>query len=518
MTPRPDVIRVESRSRPIPYDDPFAAYQRLAARFGTRSVFLLESLAGPEAVARRSAIGVGPLAGLRLRGRRLTWHGHPPLVRCLRRAAAATGLLAGRPYGAEPYDDGPSATGTDELTGRDRVWDLLRHVRDRFEIVRDAPEPRFRFGFFGYLGYDMAWAVERLPHTIPPGGGPAGHMPDLDLTVYAAYAEYDLTARTARLVVNHGALWPSPDAGALLDVLRPGGDGPPESGEVPEPGEVADSVGRDDYARMVDTALAHIGRGDIYQVQLGHELTIRTPLGPLGAYRRLRARNPSPYGYLARLGPYTVLGASPELFVRSDDGAVTMKPIAGTAPRVGVAARDRATAERLRTDEKEIAEHVMLVDLCRNDVGRVCRPGTLRADGLLEVEPYSHVQHLVSTVTGRVAPGCDEYDVITAAFPAGTMTGAPKVRAMEIIESLESTRRGVYAGAIGLIDFGGHLNTALCIRSAVHHEGAYVLRASAGVVADSDPDREWAETLHKLGALHWALTGREVAERARAAR
>jgi len=517
MTPRRDVIRVRSRSRPVPYDDPFAAYQRLAARYGERSVFLLESLAGPESVARRSAIGIGPLAGLRLRGRHLTWHGHPPLLRRLRRTVAATGLLTDRPSGAEPYGDLPSANGADELAGEDRVWDLLRHVRDRFEVTRDAAEPRFRFGFFGYLGYDMAWAVERLPHHIPHGGGPAGHMPDLDLTIYAAYAEYDVTNRTARLVTNHGEPWPSPDEDALLAALRPGDD-PPGPGEVPGPEEVADSVRPDHYARMVDTALGHIGRGDIYQVQLGHELTIRTPLAPLDAYRRLRTRNPSPYGYLARLGPYTVLGASPELFVRSEGGAVTMKPIAGTAPRVGVAARDEATAERLRADEKEIAEHVMLVDLCRNDVGRICRPGSLRASGLLEVEPYSHVQHLVSTVTGRLAPGRDEYDVIAAAFPAGTMTGAPKVRAMEIIEALETTRRGVYAGAIGLIDFGGDLNTALCIRSAVHHGNAYVIRASAGVVADSDPDREWDETLHKLGALHWALTGQEVVDRAGAAR
>jgi anthranilate synthase component 1 len=166
--------------------------------------------------------------------------------------------------------------------------------------------------------------------------------------------------------------------------------------------------------------------------------------------------------------------------------------------------------EWLRHDEKEIAEHVMLVDLCRNDIGRICRAGTLGAGELLRVEPYSHVHHLVSTVTGRLAEDHDEYDVIRASFPAGTMTGAPKIRAMEIIEELERTRRGIYAGALGVVDFGGELDLALCIRGAVHRGDRYVVRASAGVVADSDPRREWEETWHKLGAVHWALTGREA--------
>ena len=215
--------------------------------------------------------------------------------------------------------------------------------------------------------------------------------------------------------------------------------------------------------------------------------------------------------YLARFGAVTVIGASPEVFVRIEGDVVTMRPLAGTVPRSFDPAIDRGRAAALLADPKEVAEHIMLVDLCRNDIGRICRPGSLDVDVLMAPEAYSHVIHMVSNVTGTKDVAHDPYDVIAATFPAGTMTGAPKIRAMEIIEALETARRGLYAGAVGMIDFNGFTNLALCIRSTLHAEGAYRIRASAGVVADSVPEKEWRETLAKMGASYWAITGSEIA-------
>jgi anthranilate synthase component 1 len=273
---------------------------------------------------------------------------------------------------------------------------------------------------------------------------------------------------------------------------------------------VSDSVRRSDYVAGVARALHYISIGDIYQVQLGHELDIESGALPFDVYRRLRVRNPSPYMYLLPFGDTTLVGASPESFLQLEAGKIVMRPIAGTAPRGRTPAEDAELVRALQHDEKELAEHIMLVDLSRNDIGRVCKPGTLHADELLVVEQYSHVNHLVSNVTGELKPELDTFDAIAATFPAGTMTGAPKIRAMEIIEELENTRRGAYAGAVGLIDFSGYVNLALCIRSAVYRRGHYLLRASAGVVADSIADREWRETLHKMGVTYWAVTGEEL--------
>jgi anthranilate synthase component 1 len=254
--------------------------------------------------------------------------------------------------------------------------------------------------------------------------------------------------------------------------------------------------------------MKHIAIGDIYQVQIGHELTMRSAADPVEVYRRLRARNMSPYMYLTSVAGQLVIGSSPELFVRVADGTVVMRPIAGTAPRGR--APDEVVGRELRANPKEIAEHAMLLDLCRNDIGRICLPDTLNVPEALFVERYSHVLHLVSTVTGQVEPDKDGFDIIAALFPAGTMTGAPKIRAMEIIEAVEHSRRGLYAGTLGLIDVGGYVNMALCIRTLIYRDGVYRTRASAGIVADSVPEREWTETLAKSNAAHWAVTGREL--------
>jgi anthranilate synthase component 1 len=285
----------------------------------------------------------------------------------------------------------------------------------------------------------------------------------------------------------------------------------PEMPSVPASRRVEDETDFPTFRAGVDKALDHIAAGDIYQVQLGHALTIESEADPVAVYRRLRVRNPAPYMVLGRLGGTELVGASPEVFVHATGGIATMRPLAGTIRRGATPAEDDAAAEKLRTDPKEIAEHVMLVDLCRNDLGRVSVPGSLAVDELLATEAYSHVHHLVSTVRARLEPAVDGFALLEAAFPAGTMTGAPKVRAMEIIEGIEASRRGAYAGAFGAIDFSGYVDTGLAIRTASYRDGTYTIRASAGIVADSNPQAEWRETLAKLGAGYWAITGEEIA-------
>jgi anthranilate synthase component 1 len=280
--------------------------------------------------------------------------------------------------------------------------------------------------------------------------------------------------------------------------------------QVPTPSSIVDDVSPEEYIRRAELCLEHIRVGDIYQVQLGHEMTITTAADDISVYRRLRWRNPSPYMSVIPLAGRVILGASPELFIRFEDGLATMRPIAGTARRGSDEDSNAIAVERLLSDPKERAEHIMLVDLTRNDLGRVAVPMTVEVVDLMIIEAYSHMYHIVSNVTSLIVDGKDVYDVIKACFPAGTMTGAPKVRAMEIIESLVSSRRGLYAGSFGLIGFSGWSVLGLAIRMVVRSDDRYVLRASAGIVADSDPAKEWNETLTKLGATYWAVVGKEI--------
>ncbi|MEV5820322.1 anthranilate synthase component I family protein [Micromonospora haikouensis] len=477
---RPDtVVPVATERHRVRVADPFAAYLALRRRFGADQVYLLESPAGPAGDTRHAYVGFGELLSVAVTGRAVTVTGRPALAAAARARAA----------------------------GVDGLEEVLRVVQELFDAPAGTGD--FSFGFLAFLGYDAARHFERLPYLIE--GGP--RLPHACLVLHRGLVRFDLTAGTAELLLHRSPAWPDDPAGDLVALLDAAADGPPGEGAADgamPPFAVTDDVAEDDYRRAVDRCLGHIAAGDIYQVQIGHELTIRSDADPVRVYERLRRRNPSPYMYLAPLAGQTVIGASPELFVRVEDGTATMRPIAGTAARTGDPARDRAAGRRLAADPKEIAEHIMLVDLCRNDIGRICRPDTLDVPETLVVERYSHVLHLVSTVTGAVSPELDSYDVLAALFPSGTMTGAPKIRAMEIIESTEASRRGLYAGAIGLIGVGGYVNLALCIRTVLHDGQSYHTRASAGVVADSRPEREWRETLAKLSAGYWAVTGEEL--------
>ncbi|MGW7410706.1 anthranilate synthase component I family protein [Streptomyces sp. NPDC054833] len=486
--PAPAAVRVTTRTRRLPQLPMLPAYRALAARFGADSVYLLESAAGPIRECRFQFVGFGALLSVAVRGGAVRVEGIPPLREPL--------LERIRPLVAEGAD------GTLRLRTLAGLWPLLRTAQALFDAPGSAT--RFRFGFLGYFGYDTVRYVEDLPHLIEQGPD----LPDVELVLHQGLVVRDVGEDRTELLLHESDAWPAFDPREITALLEDAESAWPEpaADDVPE-ALVSDDTDPEAFGRDVERCLEHIAVGDIYQVQIGHELTIRSGADPVDVYQRLRRRNASPYMYLASVGGQCVIGASPELFVRIEQGAVTMRPIAGTLPRTG---DDEAGARRLRSDPKEIAEHTMLVDLCRNDIGRIAEADSLEVPDEFAVERYSHVLHLVSTVFGRAEADKDVYDAIAALFPAGTMTGTPKIRAMEIIESLERSRRGLYAGALGVIDIGGYTNLALCIRTLFHQGGVYRTRASAGIVADSEPANEWRETLAKMSAAHWAVTGKEL--------
>jgi anthranilate synthase component 1 len=272
-----------------------------------------------------------------------------------------------------------------------------------------------------------------------------------------------------------------------------------------DPPEPRSTMTRAEFEAAVAKAQEYIRAGDIIQTVLSHRFEVDFAGDSIDVYRALRLINPSPYMFLLDLGDSSLIGSSPEIHVRDTGGQVEVRPIAGTRPRAADPAEDRRLEQELLADPKERAEHIMLVDLARNDLGRVCAPGTVRVPELMVVERYSHVMHIVSDVTGTLAPGRDGFDLMRATFPAGTVSGAPKIRAMEIIAELETSRRGPYAGAIGYFSFDGNLDSCITIRTIVLDEGKACVQAGAGIVADSDPGREYDETCNKARAMMKAL-------------
>ncbi|RBY74492.1 anthranilate synthase component I [Geodermatophilus sp. TF02-6] len=402
------------------------------------------------------------------------------------------------------------------LTG-DLPADPLAAVRTlarRLRSPRRPDLPPLTGGLVGYLGYDVVRRLERLPVTSADDLG----MPELALVLVTDLAVLDHTDGTVLLIANavRGA-GGYDDAVTRLDAMAaeltkaaPSGvasfaaAGPPPVVSNMAPGVFTDGV---------DRVRQHIRAGDAFQVVLSQRFEVPTAVDALDLYRVLRATNPSPYMYLLRFAgretPFDVVGSSPEALVTVTGTSAVVHPPAGTRPRGATPEEDARLAEGLLADPKERAEHVMLVDLARNDLGRVCVPGTVEVPDFMRIEHYSHVMHLVSTVAGEVAPEWDALDVFDATFPAGTVSGAPKPRAMEIIESLEPTRRALYAGTVGYVDAGGDLDMAIAIRTAVLHQGRAYVQAGAGVVADSDPVTEEAETRHKARAVLSAIATAE---------
>jgi len=463
-------------------ETPVGVYRKLAG--GRPGTFLLESAEHGRSWSRWSFVGVRSSATLSERDGRAVWTGTPP---------------PGAPTDGDP------------LAVLAETWRALLGTAPAAEL----PElPPLTGGLVGYLGYDVVRRLERLPDYATDDLG----LPELTMLVATDVAVVDHYEASVLLVAN--ALVPPDapadalddaydDAVARLDAMtRDLATPAPPSIAVTRPVPPADHVSRTpagQYQPAVKAALDAVRAGEVFQVQIGQRFETRTDADALDVYRVLRTLNPSPYMYLLRLDGFDIVGSSPEALVTVTGGRAVLHPIAGTRKRGDTPERDAELAAELVSDVKERAEHVMLVDLARNDLGRVCAPGTVRVVEFGALERYSHVWHIVSTVTGEVAPGRDALDVLTACFPAGTLTGAPKVRAMEIIDELEPVRRGVYGGAVGYLDAAGDLDMAIAIRTAVVRDGTAYVQASAGIVADSIPAAEELETRNKARAVLQAL-------------
>ncbi len=435
--------------------------------------FLLESVEGGEKWGRFSILGSRPSLVFQARG------GQCEVVR----EGVAT-KLAGHP--------------TEELAK------LLRE----HQAVALPGLPRFCGGAVGYLGYDTVRWFERVPEKAAD----ELHLPDAVFLFGDVVSVFDNLTHTMK-VVTHARGGDDPDRAYDAAVARLNAEverlrkpqawiEPPAWGEASEP---KSSVSKERYMAAVETAKEHIRAGDIFQVVLAHRMSADVSQPPFEGYRALRVTNPSPYMYYLQLGDFAIVGSSPEVLVRRTDTTIEVRPIAGTRPRGRTLDEDQQLEAELRADEKERAEHVMLVDLGRNDIGRVTEFGTVETNEYMVTERYSQVMHLVSNVRGRVRGEMTPLDVVRATFPAGTVSGAPKVRAMEIIEDLEPVRRAIYAGAVGHFDYHGNLDLAIAIRTLVYAHGKAYWGVGAGIVADSDPEREWEETMNKGRALWLAV-------------
>ncbi len=390
----------------------------------------------------------------------------------------------------------------------------VRTLARRLRSPRVPGLPPLTGGLVGYLGYDVVRRLERLPQTSADDLG----MPELAMMLVTDLAVLDHTDGTVLLIANalRGA-GGYDDAVTRLDAMAadltkavPPGVAVFETSDAPP---VQSNLAAGVFEEGVERIREHIRDGDAFQVVLAQRFELATEVDALDLYRVLRVSNPSPYMYLLRFAgresPFDVVGSSPEALVTVTGSSAVVHPPAGTRPRGATEEEDVRLAESLLADPKERAEHVMLVDLARNDLGRVCVPGTVEVPDFMRVEHYSHVMHLVSTVAGELAPDLDALDVFDATFPAGTVSGAPKPRAMEIIESLEPTRRALYAGTVGYVDASGDMDMAIAIRTAVLHQGHAYVQAGAGIVADSDAATEEAETRHKARAVLSAIATAE---------
>jgi anthranilate synthase component 1 len=420
---------------------------------------------------------------------------------------------------------------------RRTVPDVLGAVRDWLRTYRPVSLPglpRFSGGAVGYLGYDLVRDFERLPTRAEDDLG----LPDVMLALADRLLVFDNVTQKIRVIANlflqEGTdLRASYDAGVTaieewLKRLR----GPvpekekwghssfsqsvgrrpavgSENEECPHFSALRSNLEQAQYETMVRRAKEYVHAGDVIQVVLAQRFAGELRAAPFDVYRTLRSINPSPYLFFLDLGDFALAGASPEVMVRVEGGEVTVRPIAGTRPRGTVERDDLELEQELLNDPKEIAEHIMLVDLGRNDVGRVAATGSVQVTERLVVERYSHVMHIVSNVRGRLAPEMDAFDAFRATFPAGTLSGAPKVRAMEIIEELEPVRRGVYGGAVGYFDFSGNMDTGIAIRTVLFKDGRAYVQAGAGIVADSVPEREHLECLNKARGMFQALRSAE---------
>jgi anthranilate synthase component 1 len=456
-------------------DTPLSVYLKLANQPFS---YLLESVVGGERFGRYSFIGLPAKTRIRV-------HGHLVTLE----------------------------NGVDIVEQRE-VADPLTYINDYLNTFKAAPRkglPRFCGGLVGYFGYDTVRYIEKkLAHNTKPDNL---HLPDILLLLSEELAVVDNLSGKLYLIVYADPF--TPDAyfiaqnrlGELAKELRKPANVPLTS--IMEAATPSSEFGEDAFKAAVEKAKRYIFDGDIMQVVLSQRMSQPFHASPLSLYRTLRTLNPSPYMFYYDMGGFHVVGASPEILVRKEHDTVTVRPIAGTRPRGITREDDEALAKELLADPKELAEHLMLMDLGRNDIGRVAETGSVKVTENMLIERYSHVMHIVSNVDGKLKPGLDAMDVLRATFPAGTVSGAPKVRAMEIIDELEPTKRGVYAGAVGYLSFNGDMDVAIAIRTAVIKDNTLYVQAGAGIVADSVAQSEWTETQNKARAV---LRAAEIAQ------
>ncbi len=456
-------------------ETPVGAFLKLA--HGRPNSFLLESIEGGSARSRYSIIGMDPDLVWRCRGGRAEVNRH---------ARSA-------PHAFVP-DDRPAL-------------DSLRALIQEAQL--DLPDhlPPMLGGLVGYLGYDMVRLMERLPDKNTDSVG----LPEAILIRPTVFAVFDNVKDELTLAapiypqpgVSAEAAWDQAQAAlaqADAALMRPLPHAAPPVALPPQP-EPQSNLTKAEFMAIVDRMKEYIAAGDAFQVVPSQRFTVPFALPPFALYRALRRINPAPFLFFLDFGGFAVVGSSPEVLVRLRDGTVTLRPLAGTRPRGATPEHDRQLEAELLADPKERAEHLMLLDLGRNDVGRVAELGSVRVTESFAIERFSHVMHISSTVEGRLRPELDALDALVGGFPAGTLTGAPKIRAMEIIEELEPTRRGIYAGCIGYFAANGTMDTCIGLRTAVVKDGTMYVQAGGGVVADSTPEGEWEETRQKSRAL-----------------
>lgn len=459
-------------------ETPLSLYLKLANQPNT---FLLESVVGGERFGRYSFIGL------------------PARTRIAARITPAGCVTVVTRDGQEieRHEGDPLA--------------FIEAYHQRFRVALRPGLPRFSGGLAGYFGYDTVRAIERkLAQTAKPGGL---DVPDILLLLTEELAVVDNLTGKLYLIVYVDPREPEAYAKGqsrlreLRARLRRPIEVPHMRASVRT--DAVREFAKSDYLAAVRQAKEYVLAGDLMQVQIGQRIRMPYRDSPLSLYRSLRSINPSPYMYFYNFGDFHVVGASPEILVRQEsreqggktEEIVTIRPIAGTRPRGATTEQDEALAEELLADPKERAEHVMLIDLARNDIGRIAQTGSVEVTDQMVIEKYSHVQHIVSNVEGVLKPGMTSMDVLRATFPAGTLTGAPKVRAMQIIDELEPVKRGIYGGACGYLSFGGAMDVAIAIRTGVVKDGMLYVQAAAGIVADSDPEMEWRETEAKARAV-----------------
>jgi anthranilate synthase component 1 len=461
-------------------ETPLSAFLKLKGKTG----FLLESVEGGEKWARYSFIGSNPSLTIEGKGRKITIN-----KRGVRKKVS---------FVKDPLE-------------------VVSAELKKFKPVIIPGLPRFFGGFVGYIGYDTVRYFEKLPDSNHKGL----NLPDIFLMLTDTMLVFDNLNQTIKVISNAYTEGRSPEEAYERAIEKIDLIVSKLSKRVPLPKKRARSGNKlkksftsnfekEAFKKAVIKTKAYVKAGDVIQTVISQNFEREVDINPLNAYRALRVINPSPYMFYLQTGKCTLVGSSPEVLVRLEEDRVELRPIAGTRRRGENEDEDDKLEKELRADPKELAEHIMLVDLGRNDVGRVSETGSVKVTELMSVERYSHVMHIVSNVTGRLADGHNAFDVLRASFPAGTVTGAPKIRAMEIIEELEPVRRGPYAGCVGYFDFSGNMDMCITIRTIIFKGNKAYIQAGAGIVADSDPESEYMETVNKARGMFKAI---EMAEK-----